>query len=129
MFDSIVCNFVFEHVARPFQAITKALQPFTLEPDAEPSMPNFDQWTTPSLTNTTGGQNEPDVVTDELDIDIVPGDPDPSKPLRASIVSIGRSTQGSDLLTCVSPPNDLLCSGAEMNGISCYYPLILVLRE
>ena len=33
----------------------KALQPFTLEPDAEPSMPNFDQWTTPSLTNTTGG--------------------------------------------------------------------------
>jgi hypothetical protein len=22
-------------------------------PDAEPSMPNFDQWTTPSLTNTT----------------------------------------------------------------------------
>ena len=22
MFDSIVCNFVFEHVARPFQAIT-----------------------------------------------------------------------------------------------------------
>ena len=50
----------------------KALQPFTLEPDAEPSMPNFDQWTTPSLTNTTGGQNEPEVVTDELDIDIVP---------------------------------------------------------
>jgi hypothetical protein len=48
---------------------------FTLEPDAEPSMPNFDQWTTPSLTNTTGGQNEPEVVTDELDIDIVPGDP------------------------------------------------------
>ena len=39
-----------------------ALQPWTLEPDEEPPMPNFDQWTTPSLTNTTGGQNEPEIV-------------------------------------------------------------------
>ena len=71
----------------------KALQPFTLEPDAEPSMPNFDQWTTPSLTNTTGGQNEPDVITDELDIDIVPGDPDPSRPFVIFIGS-GRRRLG-----------------------------------
>ena len=55
-------------------------------------MPNFDQWTTPSLTNTTGGQTEPDVVTDELDIDIVPGDPDPSKPF---VIFIGSGSPGT----------------------------------
>ena len=57
-----------------------ALQPWTLEPDEEPPMPNFDQWTTPSLTNTTGGQNEPEIVMQEMDPDIVPGDPDPTTP-------------------------------------------------
>ena len=56
------------------------LQPWTLDPDDKPEMPNFDQWTTPSLTNTTGGQNEPEIVVQELDLDIVPGDPDPVTP-------------------------------------------------
>ena len=69
------------------------VQPLSVEPDADAPFPNFDQWTNPALQGTMGAQTEPEIISDELDIDLVPGDPAPIIPFVV-FVGAGRRRLG-----------------------------------
>ena len=60
----------------------KSTQPFTKEADADPAvdLPNFDQWTDPSIEKPISQQSTPAIIETELDADLSPGDADPTTP-------------------------------------------------
>ena len=58
----------------------KQVQPFTPVPDAEPDLPNFDQWINPAIESPVSSQKVPAIIDDELDAELTMGDPDPTTP-------------------------------------------------